>query len=125
MNVLDYITGWRKARYLKTESSAVGARGILKKVGYWVVIGMAFYISFAFVEMGELLGFNLGFMQFLGWFTLATYLINEIRSILENLVAMKINVPPFLIKGLEISDKLIEGKLNAHMPETEEYDEDQ
>ena len=120
MNVIDYITGWRKSRYLKTESSAVGARGVLKKVSYWTVIGIAFYISFGLTNMGKTIGINLAFVQLFGWFTLATYMVNEIRSILENLVAMKIWVPPFLIKGLEITDKLIEGQVNAVIPETEE-----
>ena len=120
MNVIDYITGWRKSRYLKTESSAVGARGVLKKVSYWTVIGIAFYISFGLANMGKTIGINLAFVQLFGWFTLATYMVNEIRSILENLVAMKIWVPPFLIKGLEITDKLIEGQVSAVMPETEE-----
>ena len=124
MNVIDYITGWRKSRYLKTESSAVGARGVLKKVSYWVVIGIAFFVSFCFANMGKVIGVDLAFVQLFGWFTLATYLINEIRSILENLVAMKIDVPSFLIKGLEISDKLIEGKLNMETKETEETEHD-
>ena len=118
MNVIDYFTGWRKARYLKTESSAVGARGVLKKVGYWVVIGIAFYVSFAFVEMGKLFGTNLEFLYFLGWFTLATYLINEIRSILENLIVLGVNVPDFFVKGLEVSQKLIEKRLT--IPDVEE-----
>jgi len=125
MNVIDYITGWCKARYLKTESSAVGARGVLKKVSYWVVIGIAFYVSFGFANMGKAVGIDLAFVQLFGWFTLATYLVNEIRSILENLVAMNIWVPPFLIKGLEITDKLIEGQLEAVISGTEESDEDE
>lgn len=120
MNVIDYFTGWRKARYLKTESSAVGARGVLKKVGYWVVIGIAFYISFAFVEMGKLFDTNLEFLFLFGWFTLATYLINEIRSILENLIALKVNVPDFFIKGLEVAQVLIEKKLTLPDIDVEE-----
>ena len=110
MNIIDYFTGWAKARFNKTESSAVGAKGIFKKVSYWLVIGLAFYISFAFVSMGDLIGVSLSFVQLFGWFTLATYLINEIRSILENLVAVGVKIPMFLVKGLEISEKLLEAK---------------
>lgn len=111
MNVLDYLTGWCKARfYQKNESSAIGAKGILKKVGYWVVVGIAFFVSFCFMDMGQLLGIDLGFVQLFGWFTLASYLVNEIRSILENLVAMNVNVPAFLVKGLEITEKLMNAK---------------
>ena len=114
MNIVDYITGFCKAKfYVKNESSAVGAKGILKKVWYWVVIGIAFFVSFCFIDMGEVIGINLSFVQLFGWFTLATYLINEIRSILENLVAMNVKVPAFLVKGLEITEKLMTTKTES------------
>ena len=48
----------------------------------------------------------------LGWFTLATYMVNEVRSILENLVRMHVNVPQFLIAGLDVTQKLIDSKTN-------------
>lgn len=122
-NVIDYITGWIKARFNKTESSAVGAKGIVKKVSYWVIIGMAFYIAYAFVSLGILLGIDLVFVQFFGWFTLATYLINEIRSILENLIAIGVHVPAFLVKGLEVSAKLLDAKAIVTEDDEEKTDE--
>ena len=54
-----------------------------------------------------MLGLNLKFLTLLGWFTLASLLVNEIRSILENLVECGCNVPDFLIKGLAVTEKLI------------------
>ena len=51
-------------------------------------------------------------MMMLGWFTLATYMVNEVRSILENLVRMNMNVPQFLIAGLDVTQKLIDSKTN-------------
>lgn len=113
LNAVDYVTGYCKAKfYKKNESSAVGAKGIFKKVSYWIVIGLAFFISNCFMYMGDIIGINLGFVILFGWFTLATYLVNEIRSILENLVEMNVNVPQFLITGLEITQKLIDSKVN-------------
>ena len=94
---------------------------MLKKVGYWVVIGIAFYIAASFVKMGEMFGINLTFVQLFGWFTLATYLINEIRSILENLIALKVNVPAFLVKGLEVSEKLLDATIDV--PDSEKKEE--
>ena len=119
LNVIDYATGYCKARfYKKNESSAIGAKGIVKKVWYWVVIGLAFFVSNCFVTMGATIGINLSFVQLFGWFTLATYLINEIRSILENLVEMNVNVPAFLIAGLAVTQKLLDTK--TEMKESEE-----
>ena len=107
-NILDYITGWAKARKTHKESSGIGIVGIVKKVGYWIIVLVAFMIPELFIHLGQdLLGVNLSFLALLGWFTLATLLINEIRSILENLVEYGINVPDFLHKGLAITEKLI------------------
>lgn len=118
LNVADYATGCWKARYYtKKISSAVGAKGIAKKVFYWVVIGVAFFVSKAFVIMGETVEVNLSFAMLFGWFTLATYIINEIRSILENMVEMHVNVPAFLIKGLDVAEKLIEAKEDTEVKE--------
>ena len=61
-----------------------------------------------FTEMGSKIGVDLSFTHLFGWFTLATFIINEIRSILENLVVMGVEVPEFLVKGLEIAKKITE-----------------
>lgn len=107
-NVVDWLTGWYYAYVNGLESSKVGAKGIVKKVGYWVIIGIAFYIALAFGKLGELIGVDLGFSMGIGWFVLASYLVNELRSILENAVKLGWNAPEFLINGLEIADKAID-----------------
>lgn len=43
----------------------------------------------------------------LGFFVLASLLVNEIRPICENLVEMGVDVPKILIRGLEVADKAI------------------
>ena len=60
-----------------------------------------------------MLGIKLGFLMLFGWFTLAALLVNEIRSILENLVECGYNVPDFLIKGLAVTEKLIQAGIDA------------
>lgn len=113
-NILDWLTGWYKSRKLGKESSKAGFKGILKKTGYWVIILIAFLMPEMFVRLGQdIFNINLDFLFLLGWFTLATLLINEIRSILENLVECGYAVPEFLIKGLEITEKLIDAEFPA------------
>lgn len=108
LNVFDWLTGWYKSRKLKKESSSVGLKGIIKKLGYWVIIAVAFIVSSVFVNLGkDILGVNLDFLAIIGWFTLACLMVNEVRSILENLVESGYNVPAVLINGLEIADKMI------------------
>ena len=108
LNIIDYISGTLKARFTKTESSNKGFKGICKKVGYWVIIGVAFFIPMCFIHIGGGLGINLNFVTFAGWFTLATFIINEIRSVFENLAEIGCDIPSFLTKGLEVIAEKIE-----------------
>lgn len=63
-NLIDWLTGWAKSRMKGESCSKVGAIGAMKKVWYWVVIAIAFYIGYSFAQMGETIGVGLGFMQF-------------------------------------------------------------
>ncbi|NMA48201.1 MAG: phage holin family protein, partial [Tissierellia bacterium] len=47
---------------------------------------------------------------------LGSYLVNEIRSILENLVKLGVNVPSFMVKGLQITSDLIENAADGKLP---------
>lgn len=107
LNAVDYITGILKARYTQTENSNKGLKGIIKKVGYWIVIGIAFFVAESFNGLGDVIGINLGFTMLIGWFALATFIINEIRSVLENLVLLDVEIPTWLVKGLEIANEKI------------------
>ena len=107
-NVADWLTGWYRSRKKKKESSRVGLQGVLKKLGYWIIIAVAFLISDVFVNLGrDILGIDLGFLTMVGWFTLACMMVNEVRSILENLVECGCNVPAVLVNGLEVADKML------------------
>lgn len=106
-NVADWLTGWMKSRIMKKENSVSGWKGVLKKLGYWLMIAVAFGASAVFVEIGAVLGIDLQITILLGWFVLASLLVNEIRSICENFVEAGFDVPEILIKGLEVADKAI------------------
>lgn len=108
LNILDWLTGWYKARVKKETSSKAGLKGIVKKVGYWVILLIAFLIPYMFRRLGkDLLDIDLSYLSAMGWFTLANLLVNEIRSILENLIACGYRVPDVLKRGLEITEKVI------------------
>lgn len=106
-NLADWITGWMKSRIAHKENSKAGWKGVLKKLGYWIMIAVAFGASAVFVEIGKTIGIDLGITTLLGWFVLASLLVNEIRSICENFVEAGYNVPQILIRGLEVADKAI------------------
>lgn len=114
LNIVDYITGIIKARYLKQESSIKARDGFVKKFLIWTLIALGFGLGIVFKEIGKVLGINLSFMMSIGWFLLAHCIINEFRSILENIVQLDKGylVPNWLIRGLEVTEKIIDNKVN-------------
>lgn len=111
LNVIDYITGVMKSKVLHTESSSAGLKGIIKKLSYWMMIVLAFVMADVLNEIGVTIGADFSaFSPVIGWYTLATLALNEIRSILENLVEYGIDVPPFLINGFKIATKILQAK---------------
>ena len=107
LNFADWITGWMKSRINNVENSSAGWKGVLKKLGYWLMILVAFAASAVFIEIGNTLGMDLGITTLLGYFVLASILVNELRSILENFVEAGFDVPTILTKGLEVADKVV------------------
>lgn len=121
LNVLDWLTGWYRSWKLKQESSRVGLRGVLKKLGYWVIIIIAFMLPTLFVHFAmDAFGKDLSVLVWVGWLTLAMLIVNEIRSIIENLVETGYNVPNVLIKGLAITEKML--KKADILPEVKEHE---
>lgn len=108
-NIIDWWSGWLKSRLAGKENSVKGLTGVIKKLGYWLIVFLAFAAGYWFISMGTLLGINLNITRLLGWFVLASLTVNELRSILENLVEAGYEVPEILVKGLEVVTK----QLNA------------
>lgn len=107
LNIIDYITGVRKSRLTGKDNSTKGVRGVWKKLGYWLMVLVAFLASAIFIEIGKTLGIDLAVTAYIGWFTLASLIVNELRSILENFVEAGDNVPSVLTKGLEVAENAI------------------
>lgn len=115
LNIADWVTGWMKAHMNKIENSTAGWKGVIKKLGYWIMIMLAFGVSSLFVRLGEVIGINLHVTTLLGWFVLGNLIINEVRSILENFVEMGYKVPDILVSGLEVANKALGDAENKTM----------
>lgn len=107
LNIIDWFTGWMKARMTNTSNSTKGWQGVLKKIGYWLMIAFGFAIAAALIEVGSVIGIDLQITTLLGWFVLASLLVNEARSILENFVQAGFKVPQVLSKGLQVANEMI------------------
>ena len=92
--IIDYISGIIKAYETKTLSSAIGFRGILKKVGILLIVMLAVLVDRITIDNG-------------GVRTLVIYyfVANEGLSILENLAQAGLPIPKSLKNALKVIKK--------------------
>ncbi len=106
-NVADWITGWMKSRLAHKEKLQGRLEGSPEKTGLLDHDCGSLWSICSVCRDWKTLGVDLGITTLLGFFVLVSLLVNEIRSICENLVEMGVDVPKILIKGLEVADKAI------------------
>lgn len=114
--VMDYISGIlaskREAIIHPNDpdygwSSAKGAEGILKKVGYAAVIAAAITLDYVIMILSKHIGLDIHTGVFFGLLTTAWYILNELLSITENAGRMGVNVPEWLAKYIAVlKDKI-------------------
>lgn len=97
-NLIDYVTGRLAAKYRTQEiTSYKGLKGIIKKVCMWllIVVGAVVdvLINYALENIGA--GFELPFI--VAVVVAVWLLVNEIISILENVMDIGVTIPPFLL----------------------------
>ena len=98
-NVIDYITGLAAAKYRKDGgiSSYKSIRGIVKKVTMWMLVAVGVIIDSLISYSANTIGLNIPF-KFLVACAVAIWIVcNELISILENMIDIGVNIPPFLI----------------------------
>lgn len=88
--ILDYITGLLKAIYYKKVNSTIGAKGILKKIGYFIIVAVAVIIDHITGETGAIRTLVIYF-----------FVANEGISIVENWGSMGLPLPQKIIDVLE------------------------
>lgn len=122
-NLIDYTTGLMAAPY-RTESvnSYKGIRGIIKKVCMWLLIVVGVIIDTMLNFAVEYMGLGIA-LPFVAATVVAVWLVvNEIISILENMLDIGVRMPSFLLpvvkyikRQVEDSAKIIE---NTENPDT-------
>ena len=93
--VLDYVTGLLKSIYNKKLSSEVGFKGIIKKIGYLLIVALSVQLDTITGETGAIRTLVIYF-----------FVANEGISILENWGSMGLPLPKKIIETLEqLKDK--------------------
>lgn len=95
--VVDYMSGMLKAWGRDELSSRVGLRGIAKKLSYLMLVCVAGVVDWLLNSGLKQVGITLEFGFCFGLIVVIWLIINELISILENLDALEVPMPRFLV----------------------------
>lgn len=98
MMIIDYLSGMSAAWLEGTLSSKLGAKGIVKKVGYMALIVVAMGVDYLIYSGIVAANIELGYSMWFGLLVAVWLIINEMISILENLKKLGVPMPVFLEK---------------------------
>lgn len=74
------------------------------------------------IDFGTAIDAPLGFLHLIGWFTLGVYILNELTSIVENLVVLGYEVPEIFVRGLNAARKAVDAAGNKIIPKEETHE---
>ena len=115
-NVIDYVTGLVAAKYRQDGiSSYKSIRGIFKKVGMWLLIVVGSFMDILIQYAVECMGLEITIPFVVSTIVAVWLVVNEIISILENLIDIGVKMPPFLMPIVKYIKKQVEDK--AKLPE--------
>jgi len=122
-NVVDYITGLLAAPY-RTEavSSYKGIRGIIKKVCMWLLVLIGAWLDSLLNYAVKYVGLEITFPFIVATVVAVWLVVNEIISILENMIDIGVSMPPFLLPIVKHIRQAVEDK--AQIDEGEERGKD-
>lgn len=106
----DYVSGLAKAWNAGELCSRIGLRGILKKVGYLVLVGVAGAVDWLLRYGLAQVGVTVSFDFLVAAIVIVWLILNELISILENVAALGSPVPSFLQKLLARLKNSVEQK---------------
>lgn len=113
LNITDYATGIAASNYREQKvTSYKGIRGICKKIGMWILVGVGWVMDVLINYASQYVGLNIK-LPFVVATIVAVWLIcNEIISILENLLDIGVAMPPFLMPLAKMIKGQVEEKTN-------------
>lgn len=112
MMIIDYLSGMAVAWSQNNLSSKIGAKGILKKVGYMALIVVAMGVDYLIYSGIAVANIEVGYNMWFGLLVAVWLIINEMISILENLSKLGVPIPEFLTKIIKRLKSTAEGENN-------------
>ena len=110
-NLVDYLTGLCAARY-RTEqiSSYRGINGIVKKVCMWLLILIGAWVDILINYALDCAGIGLTIPFVVATVVAVWLVVNEMISILENMIDIGVKMPPFLLPIVKYIQRQVEDK---------------
>lgn len=97
-NIIDYITGCVASKYRDEElNSYKGIRGIIKKVCMWLLVLIGSWMDMLINYAAQYIGADLKLNFIVATVVCVWIVVNEIISILENMIDIGVDLPPFLL----------------------------
>ncbi len=108
-NIIDYITGLMASKYREEQiSSYIGIRGITKKVCMWLLVLVGSFIDIIINYTAEYMGIGFKIPFIVATFVAVWIVVNEMLSILENIIDIGVVLPPFLMPIVRLIRKEVE-----------------
>lgn len=124
-NVVDYITGlWAAGYRTENVSSYKGIRGIIKKVCMWLLVLIGAWIDILINYAIESAGVSLSLPFIVATVVAVWLVVNEIISILENMIDIGVNMPPFLLPIVKYIRRQVEEKTTVQGREENKEEEE-
>lgn len=95
--VVDYITGLTASKKECKTNSKTGMWGIVKKLMYGVEVLVGITVDWLILNITETIGIEVPTVTFFGLLVAIWLIINELISILENLIRLETPMPQFLV----------------------------
>lgn len=108
--MIDYCSGMIKAWTTGKLSSRVGVVGIVKKVGYLVTVCVAAIVDWLIISGLKKVGISFTLDYCFGLMVTVWFIINELISILENLSAIGVPLPGFLVAMIKRLKVVVDDK---------------
>lgn len=120
-NIVDYITGLFAAKY-RTEdiNSYKSIRGIIKKICMWLLIVVGAWLDILINYAIHTAGVSLTLPFIVATVVAVWLVVNEMISILENMLDIGVDMPPFLMPIVKYIKKQVEHKAAIKESEDEE-----
>lgn len=111
--IIDYVTGMVSAWHKAELSSKKGIFGIVKKISYLGLVCVGMGVDWLIYSGLHSVGVDLGYTIFFGVLVTIWLVINELISILENLGAIGVPLPKFLLKIIKKLKTTTENKVES------------